>query len=248
MADVYAVMDDIFDNGGANLEHIVTVDNVNKIGYNGETPLMFAVRYHLEVDKIKFLVEERGADPAFGDSHRYTALMLAAALKHLEIVNYLAGVTELEEKERVFYWLTTFTSTTDVLRCLHEQHGVPVDVRDAATGGTALMRAAVNKNLETVQYLCEQGANVNLRDTRGYTALAHAASSPCKDDDIVCKYLCARGVLIDRLLPIGRDYPYCVWKQYRRSQIFALMSKRHPGAQIDRLPSEIFRRIYNLLS
>jgi ankyrin repeat protein len=68
--------------------------------------------------------------------------------------------------------------------------------------GPSLVAAAFKKNCDVVSMLLESGANTNLVDKNGWTALHHVANSshenklPCKTDQMFaklrkeCKYLC----------------------------------------------------------
>ena len=115
-------------------------------------------------------------------------------------------------------------------------------------GITPLMYAARHSNLGIVKYLHETwGANLQSQDVDGDTALTFAARHKYLP---VCQYLCARGTLAFRSL-YSLENPTCsalYLRQYRRTQIFALVSRPHIGAQIGRIPNEIFRRILDILA
>ena len=64
----------------------------------------------------------------------------------------------------------------DPVLALLEQ-GVFIDARDPEHEETALMFASSAKNADITRLLLERGANVNLKDNRGHSALTHAIIS-----------------------------------------------------------------------
>jgi len=95
---------------------------------------------------VAFLVDELGAGPRQRDGKGTTPLMRALAHDYVDVAAYL---------------LT--------------KPGVSVDDADNR-GRTALMRAASEGRLETVQWLCNNKADVKRTDNAGVTALEHATN------------------------------------------------------------------------
>ena len=72
------------------------------------------------------------------------------------------------------------SSDTEVAKLLVE-HGAQVNFQAQGFGRAALHEAAINGNLELVEFLLAHGADVTLQDGYGLTALAHAKSGGHED-------------------------------------------------------------------
>jgi len=105
---------------------------------------------------VQALVDELGADPRRRDLRGTTPLMRALAHDHVDVAAYL---------------LT--------------KPGVSVDDADNR-GRTALMRAAREGRLRTVEWLCAHRADVKRTDDTGVTALEHATN---RGQTAVVRYL-----------------------------------------------------------
>jgi ankyrin repeat protein len=62
----------------------------------------------------------------------------------------------------------------DIVKLLLDK-GVPADIRDEKSGGTALMMASAGGKIDTVVFLLERGADANARTNAGFSALLFAA-------------------------------------------------------------------------
>ena len=218
-----------------------TRENVNnKIG--GLPPLIWAALYKHTIQTFQGLLDLGANVNLMADGSTSTALTVIAECGNIPVLNLLAPHATQENKERAFV-RTAQLNLLNVIRLLHEHYGVSLDVR--VDGKTALMNAALKNRVEIVRYLCEHGANVHLCDDKGENALRHAMWG---HNVGICEYLCARGVLVYRLPRFDVFQFPCIQRQYMRTQIFALVSRAHIGAQIGRIPNEIFRRILDILA
>jgi len=68
------------------------------------------------------------------------------------------------------------TGDIDTVERIIEAGGVDINMQDDG-GLTLLMRACRKGYHRVVQYLCHKGANINLQDHQGYSALTHAAAN-----------------------------------------------------------------------
>jgi ankyrin repeat protein len=161
-----------------------------------ETPLITAASYG-DAEVAKVLIEA-GADmnarssPGSGGVPGSTALLHAAVFGMTDVLDLLveagAEVTSLEEAAAagdVAGWLTPKSDPQARIRALvfaadHERlavidqlidAGTPVDAFDEAWGRQALRVAAENGRPASVHRLLERGADPNLRDNEGRTAL-----------------------------------------------------------------------------
>lgn len=69
-----------------------------------------------------------------------------------------------------------------------EAGGVDINAQ-TSSGKTLLMQACIGGHVRIVQYLCHKGAELNIKDIGGFTALTYAASNKRID---VCKELISR--------------------------------------------------------
>jgi len=158
-----------------------TGPNVNSKYQFGRTLLMEAARQgHIEV--VRTLLDS-GADVNSQDEFGWTSLMDAAYQGHVETVDILLkagantnsrdkfGSTALLEAAR--------RSHAGVVKVLLDW-GVEIDVSDDELSFTALMWSSLENRLQIVKNLVEAGADVNLKDKKGFSAVDYT-----RDDRIV---------------------------------------------------------------
>ena len=122
-------------------------------GFGGQTVLIWAVQMD-EVSIVKYLVEMAGADVKVRDNDGYTATEAALKDRKLSIATYLCGLSEAKAELGKF----------------------DIDSRNKDSQ-TVLMWAAELGAMPIVAYLIRQGADVNLKDNDGNTALSFAVNS-----------------------------------------------------------------------
>jgi ankyrin repeat protein len=140
-------------NPNAQTAKAVTSYGINVTGtvWQGSTPLILAARV-ADLDMLQILVDAK-ADARIATSNKTTALMAAA------------GVGRAEGNEDPI-------AEADALSAVKTFAKLGVDVNSAdATGNTALHGAVNNGYNEIIQFLFEQGADLNAKDKEGWTPL-----------------------------------------------------------------------------
>ena len=139
---------------------------------SGGYSLLHALIDYGEAAPIRVLLEQ-GADPNASDGDGNTALHLAAALH--------------ENAENVVRVLLT--------------HHADVDARTGREGESALIIAVKCGRLNVVQLLVEDGADLEVKDILGYTAIHHAAFQGATN---ILRYLLKKGAKKDETGCFGR--------------------------------------------
>ncbi|CAH3185894.1 unnamed protein product, partial [Porites evermanni] len=184
---------------------VLKATNVNSrfLGYaSGDTVLHYAVRLNrCSCDVLNCLIEN-GADVNVRTEYsKCTPLMIATHIKNLNAVEFLlkhGAIVDLRDKlnkSSLHYGVESLrashssdTSFDDVVNCLLN-HGA--DINAPMNGKyTLLMSASSFHQVELVNFLLEQGANVLLKDEDGNTALHFAcgiwSSASCACDVLNC--------------------------------------------------------------
>jgi len=147
--------------------------DVNAKDYDGVTALMVAAdNGHLEIAR---LLIDKDAD-VNAKNMRGTALFFAYKKEHLDVCKLLieegAFIQNLSEENNEFYlMMASLGGFLEVLKSLIEK----VDVNIEEHGRTALMHAAYGGKLEAVNFLIDNGADVNKKGKEGMTALMYAS-------------------------------------------------------------------------
>ena len=134
----------------------------------GETPLMVCARTG-SVDAVKLMIA-RGADVNVKETQReQTALMLAVAGKHSEVVRVLVDYgADVNARSRISTLDTPVRSPT---------YFPDVHFPTTTGGFTPLLFAAQQGDIESARILLEAGANVNYATSEDGSALVVAAAS-----------------------------------------------------------------------
>ena len=162
------------------------------------TPITEAARAgHLEVVK---LLKENGADIGVRGNRGMTPMRWAAEGGHLDIMKYLKEQgADLEDENLMI--TTARGGHVEAMKWLHEQ-GVPITGNEFRT---PMQEAAQGGHLEAVQWLAAQGADVNEKDSNGWTLMHYAATGAANAGGWntkgahldVMKWLAEQGVGVD---------------------------------------------------
>ena len=107
-------------------------------------------------------------------------LLAAVQHKRIEMVEYLAGRSDMGVRTKDGDTVLHYATSGDVARLL-----VGADVNaENKLGLTPMMQAASNNRPEVVRYLLEQGADPAVQDSRGRTALDFAKVYPPREECI----------------------------------------------------------------
>ncbi|KAG9293777.1 hypothetical protein G9A89_019114 [Geosiphon pyriformis] len=152
--------------------------NLNNLrDYDGKTPLMVAACENCP-DVLAFLVENRSVNLDLQDNEGESALYQAASNGSLQAVDILiaAGAyIECGNKENITpLIIAAFKGNADICRTLIDQGGANVNQQDNSNK-TALILAAYEDHIATVEVLLARGAKINMTDQYGWTALMLAA-------------------------------------------------------------------------
>jgi len=156
--------------------------NINAKSKNGYTPLLLAVKAGY-VNVTKALLAA-GANPNVKGNKKRTPLIEAAYIGHLEILDILLPLTDDINHMPTSGW-NALLSTVDGNSTLKEELRVDIAQRLLAHGaninsqtksGKSALNLAVSNNLKLLfDLFIKSGANVNLTDEQGRTALFEAA-------------------------------------------------------------------------
>lgn len=155
-----------------------------------ENPLIKAV-YNKDIKQVKSLIAN-GSDinaKEQGFSSR-TALHTAIQENNLKIVRLLlnagADVNSLDEEGNTPLMLLDDETNVEIVSLLIK-YGTKLDIQNKENQQTALLTAAMEENFKVMRVLIESGANVNLRDEDGDSAL------DITDDEEIRQLLIAYG-------------------------------------------------------
>jgi len=133
-------------------------------------------------EAVKILVEN-GADPnAIVDRDGHTPLIMAAAGRHYDTVQYLLSIrAKLDIKDRggmtALMWATGISNNSRMVKLLLSKGENNIN-QQSQTGETALFKAIRSDNLETIQFLINSGADITLPTLKGETPRMKAINLP----------------------------------------------------------------------
>ena len=203
------------------------------------TPLFLAAAYgHLDI--LRCLLEN-GADINASSADNCTPLMIALENGKLNVVTFLiehgANVDLKDDRgdTALHYAMSRYilyhcNASLEVCSCLTE-HGADVNGRNSNkelnSSRTPLMIASRCSRVDAMTFLIKHGANVNLQDKEGETALHYAVDS----FDVSCealRCLIENGANVDAVSNNGRT---CLMNAIRKVSVVTLLTEH--GANID---------------
>lgn len=165
------------------LENFVTnkkmekIDKVLKANVEEEkTQLLFISIKYKNIEIIKYLIE-KGVDVNISDNKQNTPLMLACSTKNPDVaellLQYGANVNLKNDSETPLTLACNVSDNSDTVKLLLK-YGLDINAPITETGANALMVLTNKKSSLGVKNLIESGADVNLCDKDGKSALFYA--------------------------------------------------------------------------
>ena len=172
----------------ADVENRGNVFLYKTIFHKGFTSPLIAATANGHVEILSVLLEN-GADVNTCTNDKYTPLMIASLFGHVNVVQLLVqhgANTDLQDKDgyTAFHHAVFHDhGSCDLLSCLIENK---LDVNALSNDNcTPLMIASENNHLNAVSFLIEHGANIDLQDENGYTAVHYAVGNDCNSCDVL---------------------------------------------------------------
>ena len=169
----------------------------NAAGNEGETPLMTIARTG-NVDAAKVLLDHRAKVDARENWHGETALMWAAAERHADMLKLLiAHGADVNAMSEVVHWerqvtaeprdkwlplggftALMFAARENCVACLPILADAGANLNQADPDGiTPMINSVINGHYDVARYLLDKGADPNLADKTGRTALYAAVDA-----------------------------------------------------------------------
>lgn len=166
------------------------------------------------LDRVKYLIEEKGADIEKRTSvEGYTALYIAAKKRHKEVVKYLLDKGAFANTEDILDMSPLLAAArnldTEMMDILLE-NGADLEYKTGFSRYTPLIWCVLWESYKAIDYLLERGANINVEDYFGHTTLMIAAREGKLK---LMKYLLERGVEINTLDHFGSDAQHSAVKE-----------------------------------
>jgi len=153
--------------------------NVNHCDNSGDTPFLVAAEYGHE-DAVKFFLESTKTDINKKNNKGWTALMLASKSGHIPVIEYFikmgANPKLRNTKGDSPLFVSVYYNHLPLVQYFLQNHSNVLSVNEKKKNGNDLLIfAALNGNLEMVQYLIKQGICLSTLDYRKNNALIQAS-------------------------------------------------------------------------
>ncbi|KAK0046206.1 ankyrin repeat protein [Biomphalaria pfeifferi] len=168
--------------------------NANSENAFGWTPLMLASCCTESIPCLTLFIDKGGVDVNFTNTDGWSALKVATYFGHLNTVEFLysngAKIKCPGDNSFNILKLASATGHYDIVKFIVTHEADVNEVND--DGITSLMAAtlACNKSAKIIKLLIDSGANVNIVDKCGRSALTHAC---CYGNSEAVGVLCANG-------------------------------------------------------
>lgn len=200
-------------NGDANvvrcllkLNRKIAIDMKNK---NGRSALHMAV-IAKDINIVKVLLENN-ADPNIKDHDMQTPLHMASELADVSIVQLLIDKgADTNLKTALNYsclYIATNQGNIDIIKVLIANKA-DIHEKNHRCGSDALIKAVVMEFIDVIEYLMQQGSDVNTSDYEGISALMYAIE--IKNTQIIQLLINAGANVMDIKANIGAFHHACI--------------------------------------
>ncbi|VUC36260.1 unnamed protein product [Clonostachys rosea] len=148
--------------------------------YTTDTTLVYILASSNCVELIKTAIHHGLYSSAGGGRYQYP-LMAAVRLGHVDVVNLLLGLGEVDDKgafisHRALKWATQHSDETMISTLLKDKH-IDVDAKDPSSR-TLLSYAAESRTpIPLKLFLATRRVNINSKDYKGFTPLVYAITN-----------------------------------------------------------------------
>ncbi|OQR81985.1 hypothetical protein THRCLA_11235 [Thraustotheca clavata] len=156
------------------VQYLLPISDINALSENGYSAVAVAAYYgHLDV--VKFLALH-GANLNQVTDNAVFPLRIAAQEGHTEVVRYLVPLLNDVDRRNCYgdtaLYMATQNQHIEVVKCLSSKANVNLSMED---GSTSLSRACLDGNVDIVDILIQNGADVNMPSFDGNRPLVIAA-------------------------------------------------------------------------
>ncbi|MDP1836210.1 MAG: ankyrin repeat domain-containing protein [Chlamydiales bacterium] len=171
--------------------------NLSKPDKDGDTPIFSAISSN-DRDIFKYLLDERaGIDVpnAKGDTALHWALRNQRPDMAMELILANVNLTARNADRSTAVNQAAAKDYFNVVAVL-VRRGVPVNLRAGEELNTPMHYAAANADLDMVQFLLDNHANISVQNAKGDTPLHLAAGNPNANVDLI-EYMVTHGSVVD---------------------------------------------------
>ncbi|KAN0077919.1 Ankyrin repeat-containing domain protein [Elaphomyces granulatus] len=152
--------------------------DLNTIGHEGRATALLLAIFNGHTEIIYVLLNRDDIDVNLYNSRGETPLMMAVQVGLVGVVKSLLARGDLDpdilDIKRDHALLYTVFLGRDIVKSLLDRSNVNLNFVGGISGCTALMFATYSDDVDVMEFLLDQGIDVNAQDSRGMTALGHA--------------------------------------------------------------------------